>query len=111
MKEIYNQYQSGDSADSRSIIQEDNTDLISSDDDFKLSVYSRFAELPKYNKYLDVLDEVLNQYGQLKANDLIKITHRSGGAWDLTSINGYKLNRVIDPQLVMKGESDNKSMK
>ncbi|MDQ0353032.1 putative phage-associated protein [Alkalibacillus filiformis] len=79
---------------------EDDTTPINQDDEFKLSVYSRFMQTSSFGKYLDVLDETLTEYKKYKAWDLVHLTHQPGTPWDIVTEGGKRLNRDIDEDLI-----------
>src|SRR5699024_9478304 len=68
----------------RSSIQnrEDDSVQIMKEEDFKLSVYSRFKKTPIYGNVLETLEDTLDEYGEKSANELVSITHQEGSPWD-----------------------------
>ncbi|QKY70236.1 DUF4065 domain-containing protein [Lentibacillus sp. CBA3610] len=79
---------------------EDNDVLIYKDDEFKLSVYSRFLQTSSCGKYLDVLDETLDKYESYNAWSLVNLTHQPGTPWDIVTEGGRRLNKIIDEDLI-----------
>lgn len=78
--------------------KEDNSIQIMKREDFKLSVYSRFKKIPTYIDILEILDEMLNEYGDKSAEELVAITHQKDSPWDKVFNQGEGRNDIIEIQ-------------
>lgn len=99
IEEVYQQYKKYGSNSIGEKVEDDHV-LINKDDEFKLSVYSRFKQTSSFHRYLSVLEETLDNYGKYDAWQLVDLTHRTGAPWDIVTNGGAYLNRVISEDVV-----------
>ncbi|QQK76762.1 DUF4065 domain-containing protein [Salicibibacter cibarius] len=99
VEEVYDSYKKYGSSSIDGPTEDDDV-LILKDDEFKLSVYSRFMQTSSFGKYLDVLDETLDKYGRYTAWSLVNLTHQSGTPWDRVTEGGKRLKKVIGDDLI-----------
>lgn len=64
---------------------------ISIDNKFKVIVFSKLSKFECYYELLEVIDDVLEEYKDCSPKELVDISHKDGGAWDLSK----KLNSNI----------------
>ncbi|MGD6873000.1 Panacea domain-containing protein [Sutcliffiella horikoshii] len=97
IKEVYEKYK----IYGREILeQEDDNIQIDKEKSFILSVSSRFTKTPMHHKVVDVLKEVIEEYGELDAFTLVEITHMENGPWDKIFNEGAGKDRVIPADII-----------
>jgi uncharacterized phage-associated protein len=97
IKEVYDKYK----VYGRQILDhEDDYFTIDKERPFILSVSSRFSKTPIHHQIVDVLSDVIGEYGHLDAYTLVDITHIEEGPWDKTFKNGIGKDKIISPELI-----------
>lgn len=69
-------------------------------DVLRLQVYSRIMKTSKSKEILSVLDEIIEQFGNCRAYDLVEKSHVPGGPWDIIYDSGKGEGKVIPKELI-----------
>ncbi|WP_430488927.1 Panacea domain-containing protein [Rossellomorea marisflavi] len=97
IKEVYDKYKGY----GRQILDhEDDHYMIDKEKPFILSVSSRFSKTPVHHQIVEVLGDVINEFGHLDAYELVDITHVEHGPWDRTYKGGLGRDKVIASEII-----------
>lgn len=97
IKEVYDKYK----VYGREVLEFEDDDVpIDKEESFILSVSSRFSKTKMHQEVVNILSEVIEEYGGFDAFTLVDITHSEGGPWDKVFRNGLGKDKVISPELI-----------
>lgn len=68
--------------------------------DIEIIAYSRLIKTPQYDKIIQALDRVMQEYGDLSASVLVDKSHIEGGPWDIVYRKGCGNGNIIPKKMI-----------